>query len=367
MKRNRWDSSDDEEGDENYGAEQKTVPTKTSKAVDNQNRVAGTLLSLVKEQATTQISKTYSPLLSGCRYLHDCYERLDVIAEGTYGIVWRAKDLSSQEIVALKQMKNVVTNEGFPVIALREVQALLDLSHECIVSVREVVVGNNFDKVFMVMPYLEMDLRGAMELDKDSPFPHSTVKIMLRQILAAVGHVHERWYMHRDIKPSNFLLNGELVKLCDFGLARKYHDPLKSYTQPVVTLWYRPPELLFGETKYGPEVDMWSVGCVFAELLTKGVVLLQGEGELAQISEIFTLLGAPTEKSWPNFSSLPTANLFHWKSSDSDSGNNKLRERFQVNAFAVSRKQAFLDEHGLDLLSQMLALNPRKRISAVNG
>lgn len=102
-----------------------------------------------------------------------------------------------------------------------------------------------------------MDLRGAMELDKDSPFPQSTVKIMLRQILAAVGHVHERWYMHRDIKPSNFLLNGELVKLCDFGLARKYHDPLKSYTQPVVTLWYRSPELLFGETKYGPEVDMW--------------------------------------------------------------------------------------------------------------
>lgn len=103
---------------------------------------------------------------------------------------------------------------------------------------------------------------------------------------------------------------------------------------------------------------------MFAELLTKGVVLLQGEGELAQISEIFTLLGAPTEKSWPSFSSLPTANLFHWKSSG---GNNKLRERFQVNAFAVSRKQAFLDEHGLDLLSQMLALNPRERISAVNG
>lgn len=145
MKRNRWDS--DEEGDENYVAEQKPLPTKT-----NQNRVAGTLLSLVNEQATAQISKTYSPLLSGCRYLNNCYERLDVIAEGTYGIVWRAKDLSSQEIVALKQMKNVVTNEGFPVIALREVQALLDLSHECIVSVREVVVGNNFDKVFMVMP-----------------------------------------------------------------------------------------------------------------------------------------------------------------------------------------------------------------------
>lgn len=110
---------------------------------------------------------------------------------------------------------------------------------------------------------------------------------------------------------------------------------------------------------------MNSVGCVFAELLTKGVVLLQGEGELAQIHQIFTLLGSPTEETWPEFSKLPTATLFRWKSSDSSNTNGKmLRERFQVNSFSASKNQAFLDENGFDLLSRMLTLNPRKRISA---
>jgi cell division cycle 2-like protein len=102
-----------------------------------------------------------------------------------------------------------------------------------------------------------MDLRDAMELEQDSPFSQAQMKRMLHQILSAVEYVHDCWYMHRDIKPSNFLVSGEKLKLCDFGLARKYHDPLKAYTQPVITLWYRPPELLFGETVYGPEVDMW--------------------------------------------------------------------------------------------------------------
>jgi cell division cycle 2-like protein len=102
-----------------------------------------------------------------------------------------------------------------------------------------------------------MDLRDAVEQDQDSPFSQGQMKSMLHQILSAVGHTHACWYMHRDIKPSNFLVNRGQLKLCDFGLARKYHDPLLMYTQPVITLWYRPPELLFGETVYGPEVDMW--------------------------------------------------------------------------------------------------------------
>jgi cell division cycle 2-like protein len=102
-----------------------------------------------------------------------------------------------------------------------------------------------------------MDLRDAVEQDPDSPFSQAQMKSMLHQILSAVEHTHACWYMHRDIKPSNFLVTRGQLKLCDFGLARKYHDPLLMYTQPVITLWYRPPELLFGETVYGPKVDMW--------------------------------------------------------------------------------------------------------------
>jgi cell division cycle 2-like protein len=111
-------------------------------------------------------------------------------------------------------------------------------------------------------------------------------------------------------------------------------------------------------------LHLFSVGCVFAELLTKGEVLLQGEGELAQIHKIFELLGSPTEATWPGFCKLPTATLFRWKSTSCNQASQLLRERFTVNSFSASKKQAFLDENGFDLLSSMLTLNPKKRISA---
>ena len=164
-KRNRWDS-DEEDAEE----DEKKVSVLADKALSGNNKcpeaqigdqsqrqqvtdaaVTAVAADQTQRDATSSLP-LYNPLLHGCRSVYDCYQRLDAIAEGTYGIVWRAKDLKTDEIVALKQMKDVVTKEGFPVIALREVQVLLDLSHECIVSVREVVVGDDLDKVFMVMP-----------------------------------------------------------------------------------------------------------------------------------------------------------------------------------------------------------------------
>uniref|UniRef100_A0A7S4R196 Cyclin-dependent kinase 2 homolog n=4 Tax=Ditylum brightwellii TaxID=49249 RepID=A0A7S4R196_9STRA len=161
------------------------------------------------------------------------------------------------------------------------------------------VVGDAFDKVFMVMEFMEMDLQEAMKRSANSPFPQSELKNMLYQILSGLHHMHDKWYLHRDLKTSNILVHESgKVALCDFGLARKYQMPLKALTQMVITLWYRPPELLFGENVYGPEVDMWSVGCIFGELLTKEA-MLQGRGELDQIDKIFKLFGCPTDDSWP--------------------------------------------------------------------
>jgi cell division cycle 2-like protein len=213
-------------------------------------------------------------------------------------VVWKAKCLQTSEIVAIKQIKfdTQLTKDGFPISALREISVLLHLSHVNIIPVYEMVTGNTPDKVFMVMECMECDLQSAMTSRRQSsthhnnggsssitqPFAQSEIKYMIYQLLCAVSHVHTHWYMHRDIKTSNILIHqsGRLA-LCDFGLARKYVHPInnKLMTSMVVTLWYRSIELLFGECYYGPEIDIWSVGCVFGELVCMDAIL-KGNGEL---------------------------------------------------------------------------------------
>lgn len=204
---------------------------------------------------------------------------------------------------------------------------------------------------------MEMDLKDAIERSGQSPFPQSELKYMMYQILSAVHHIHEKWYLHRDLKTSNILVHRSgKVALCDFGLARKYQTPLKQMTQMVVTLWYRAPELLYGESVYGPPVDMWSVGCIFGELLKKEP-MLQGQGELDQINRIVQLLGAPNESTWPEFNLLPNAKTFRWR----NKGPPTLLGTFPVNTFTGG--QTYLDPNGFDLLSKLLTLDPKRRIS----
>lgn len=177
-------------------------------------------------------------MLQGCRSV-DEFERLNRIDEGTYGVVYRARDKKTGDIVALKKVKMEKEKEGFPLTSLREINILLSLHHQSIVDVKEVVVGSSLDSIFMVMEYMEHDLKGLMETMKQ-PYSQSEVKCLMLQLLEGVKYLHDNWVLHRDLKASNLLLNnrGEL-KICDFGLARQYGSPLKPYTHLVVTLWYR--------------------------------------------------------------------------------------------------------------------------------
>lgn len=177
-------------------------------------------------------------MLQGCRSV-DEFERLNKIDEGTYGVVYRARDKKTGEVVALKKVKMEKEREGFPLTSLREINILLSLHHPSIVDVKEVVVGSSLDSIFMVMEYMEHDLKALMETMKQ-PFSQSEVKCLMLQLLEGVQYLHDNWVLHRDLKTSNLLLNnqGEL-KICDFGLARQYGSPLKPYTHLVVTLWYR--------------------------------------------------------------------------------------------------------------------------------
>ncbi|MCO5587265.1 hypothetical protein L7F22_041212 [Adiantum nelumboides] len=223
-------------------------------------------------------------MLQGCRSV-DEFERLNKIDEGTYGVVYRARNKKTGEIVALKKVKMEKEREGFPMTSLREINVLLSIHHPSIVDVKEVVVGSNLDSIFMVMEYMEHDLKGLMETIKQ-PFSQSEVKCLMLQLFAGVKHLHDNWVLHRDLKTSNLLLNnrGEL-KICDFGLARQYGSPLKTYTHMVVTLWYRAPELLLGCKQYSTAVDMWSLGCIMAEFLAKEP-LFNGKNELDQLDKV---------------------------------------------------------------------------------
>ncbi|CAH9108488.1 unnamed protein product [Cuscuta europaea] len=292
-------------------------------------------------------------MLQGCRSV-DEFERLNKIDEGTYGVVYRARDKKSGEIVALKRVKMEKEREGFPLTSLREINILLSFHHPSIVDVKEVVVGNSLDKIFMVMEYMEHDLKALMETMKQ-PFSQSEVKCLMLQLLEGIKYLHDNWVLHRDLKTSNLLLNnrGEL-KICDFGLARQYGSPLKPYTQLVVTLWYRAPELLLGAKQYSTAIDMWSLGCIMAEFLSKEP-LFNGKSEIEQLDKIFKILGTPNETIWPGFSKLPGVKISFVKHQY-----NLLRKKFPATSFTGS---PVLSDAGLDLLNKLLTFDPEKRIT----
>ncbi|KAK7319065.1 hypothetical protein RJT34_03777 [Clitoria ternatea] len=293
-------------------------------------------------------------MLQGCRSV-DEFERLNKIDEGTYGVVYRARDKKTGEIVALKKVKMEKEKEGFPLTSLREINILLSFHHPSIVDVKEVVVGSSLDSIFMVMEYMEHDLKGLMEAMKQ-PFSQSEVKCLMIQLLEGVKYLHDNWVLHRDLKTSNLLLNnrGEL-KICDFGLARQYGSPLKPYTHLVVTLWYRAPELLLGSKQYSTAIDMWSLGCIMAELLSKEP-LFNGKTEFDQLDKIFRILGTPNETIWPGFSKLPGVKVNFVKHQY-----NLLRKKFPATSFTGS---PVLSDSGFDLLNKLLTYDPEKRITA---
>lgn len=231
---------------------------------------------------------SYYPGLQGCRSVEE-FKHLNHIAEGTYGIVYRAQDKRTEEIVALKRLKMEKEREGFPITSLREINTLLKGQHPNIVTVREIVVGCNMDKIFIVMDYVEHDFKTLMETmkAKNQSFLPAEVKCLTQQLLRAVAHLHDNWILHRDLKTSNLLLSHKgILKVGDFGLAREYGSPLKPYTSIVVTLWYRAPELLLCCKEYSTPIDMWSVGCIFAEFLSMGA-LFPGQSETDQLNKIF--------------------------------------------------------------------------------
>ncbi|PHH70190.1 hypothetical protein CDD82_7289 [Ophiocordyceps australis] len=290
----------------------------------------------------------------------DCYEKLNDIQEGTYGWVARARERATSRIVALKRLKQEAQGRnGLPVTGLREIQMLNDCRHINIVALHQVVVGNDAPRldnsVYLVLEFIEHDLKGILD-DMPEPFLASEIKCLLIQLASGLAYLHDRWILHRDLKTSNLLLNNRgQLKIADFGMARYVGDPPPCrLTQLVVTLWYRAPELLLGTLSYGPAIDMWSVGCIFGELLSREPIL-QGANEVGQLSKIIALCGIPSDESWPGFRRLPNASSLKLPPSAISPARSLVRSRFPS-----------LTTAGVSLLSSLLSLDPHRRPTAQN-
>ncbi|XP_048209032.1 cyclin-dependent kinase-like 4 isoform X2 [Perognathus longimembris pacificus] len=230
------------------------------------------------------------------------YEKLAKIGEGSYGVVFKCRNKASGQVVAIKKF---VESEDDPVvkkIALREIRMLKQLKHPNLVNLIEVFRRKR--KMHLVFEYCDHTLLNELERNPNG-VADGVIKSVLWQTLQALNFCHKHNCIHRDVKPENILITKQgIIKICDFGFARIL-IPGDAYTDYVATRWYRAPELLVGDTKYGSSVDIWAIGCVFAELLT-GQPLWPGKSDVDQLYLIIRTLG----KLIPRHQSIFKSNQF---------------------------------------------------------
>nr|CBN80614.1 Serine/threonine-protein kinase PCTAIRE-3 [Dicentrarchus labrax] len=275
----------------------------------------------------------------------ETYVKLGKLGEGTYATVFKGRSKLTENLVALKEIR-LEHEEGAPCTAIREVSLLKNLKHANIVTLHDIIHTERC--LTLVFEYLDSDLKQYLDNCGNLMSMHN-VKIFMFQLLRGLSYCHKRKILHRDLKPQNLLINdkGEL-KLADFGLARAKSVPTKTYSNEVVTLWYRPPDVLLGSTEYSTPIDMWGVGCILYEMAT-GRPMFPGATVKEELHLIFRLMGTPTEETWPGTSS---------------------NEEFKSYLFPQYRPQALinhvprLDTEGIDLLSALLQYDTRSRISA---
>ncbi|CUM47451.1 unnamed protein product [Debaryomyces fabryi] len=274
------------------------------------------------------------------------FQQLEKLGEGTYATVYKGRNRTTGQLVALKEI-NLDSEEGTPSTAIREISLMKELDHENIVTLYDVIHTEN--KLTLVFEFMDKDLKKYMEAHgNQGALDLKIVKSFIFQLLKGIMFCHDNRVLHRDLKPQNLLINnkGEL-KLGDFGLARAFGIPFNTFSNEVVTLWYRAPDVLLGSRAYTASIDIWSAGCIFAEMCT-GKPLFPGTSNDDQLIKIFRLMGTPNERTWPGVSSYAN-----------------FKNNWQI--FVPQDLRLLipnLDSMGLNLLSSLLQMRPDARITA---
>ncbi|KAM8921724.1 cyclin-dependent kinase-like 1 isoform 2-T2 [Pelodytes ibericus] len=274
------------------------------------------------------------------------YEKIGKIGEGSYGVVFKCRNRDTGQIVAIKKFLESEDDPIIKKIALREIRMLKQLKHLNLVNLLEVFRRKR--KLHLVFEYCDHTV--LHELDRyPRGVPEHLVKSITWQTLQAVNFCHRHNCIHRDVKPENILITKHaVIKLCDFGFARILTGPCDYYTDYVATRWYRSPELLVGDTQYGPPVDVWAIGCVFAELLS-GVPLWPGKSDVDQLYLIRKSLGDLIPRHQQVFS---TNQFFSGVSIPDPENMEPLESRF-----------ANISPLAMGLMKGCLHMNPMERLS----
>ncbi|VDN05166.1 unnamed protein product [Thelazia callipaeda] len=288
------------------------------------------------------------------------YTRIKKIGEGTYGVVFKAMDRCTGDFVAVKKIRtNVKLSGGLPYSSIREITFLKSLVHPNIVSLKDILV--NESQVDLVFEFIDMDLKMYISNIPSGKWMEKVEqKLFLYQILQGICYCHQRSILHRDLKPSNLLVDGKGgIKIADFGLG-KTSSQETCLTREVCTLFYKPPEILLGENRYTGAIDIWSIGCIAAEMATKKV-LFMGDSEIDQIFRIFSLMSTPNENTWRGCSKLRdySESFPQWKQNQLD----EILIHF-MDADGIKIVQVSTLWRDVPSSMQMLIYNPQERITA---